>query len=689
MSADIDPAAASAVAGAESRAIRLSALAVGLLVLLAATPLWWRDSAAGWVAAAAAALLGAAALLMLLRMARQTRANAQALDRFAACLREGDVAGALKAVRAEGPNAVSAWGALDVGEPSLLQGPSSSQLSAPASTSGHGFKPTGTLVGRTSTLTAAPSRFGLGAREVELALGERERRWQARMRLSADWHWETDAQMRITWVSQDLASLVKLGVQPSDLVGHRLDAVPLFEPPANGWTAVMDRVAQRKALRDVTIEVHRRGRSSVWVALNGRAHVDEQGRFTGYEGVGRDVTEQRLAHERLAESERRHAMMADLAADWFWQTDAQHRLVEIGPVARQIIGDRAGQVLGQRRWDVFADGASDGEWAAHRADLEAQRPFRGFEFALRGSARTLRWVSISGLPRFDAQGVFLGYHGVGRDITLKKRAERLLLTRNEQLERLVAERTAELEQTNRDLEAFSRQLAHELRTPIGQVAGLSDLLKSRIWDRLGDEERDWLRLSGQAAREMSNTVTALLELARSTSTALLLEPVDLSALAEAAIADLPWLERRAPIDWVVEPGLMAHCSAALTRVVLMNLLGNAAKFTRDVQAPRVEMGRADEGDGAFFIQDNGAGFDAERGASLFQPFVRLHSSQQFQGTGLGLSIVRRIVERHGGSIAAQGTPGRGARFVFRFGPVRALDANRRNDTGHDLHDVAA
>jgi PAS domain S-box-containing protein len=647
-----------AAPASDARVFAWTALAIVMLSATAAAPLWWRGSATAlWLAAGAAALLALSALLLLRRLSRQTRANAQALDRFAARLREGDVAGALRAVRADGPRVISAWGALDEA------GSSQHQSAAP---------PSSTALGASSLFADSLSRFGRGAREVELALGERERRWQARMRLSADWHWETNDQIVITWVSQDLASLVKLGVQPSDLVGRRLDAVPLFQPPAGGWGPVIERVSQRKAIRDVTIEVHRRGRSPVWVTLNGRAHFDEQGRFTGYEGVGRDVTEQRLSHERLAESEKRHAMMADLAADWYWQTDADHRFAEVGPVARQMVGERADQLIGRHPWSIFGDGASDAEWAAHRADLDARRPFRGFEYAIRAGNRTLRWVSISGLPRFDAQGQFIGYHGVGRDITLKKRAERLLLTRNEQLERLVAERTAELEQTNRDLEAFARQLAHELRTPIGQVVGLADLLTSSAWERLAEGEREWLRLSGQAARDMSHTVTALLELARSTATALLLEPVDLSALAESVIADLPWLERRAPVEWIVEPGLTAHCSAALARVALVNLLGNAAKFTRDVEAPRIEFGCTEAGD--FFVQDNGAGFDAAHAAAMFQPFVRLHRSEQFQGTGLGLSIVRRIVERHGGSVSGSGEPGQGARFVFRFGPPRAAAA---------------
>ena len=531
--------------------------------------------------------------------------------------------------------------------------------------------PSDAAEGQSASIVSRPttSRFGSVARDVERALGERERRWQARMRLSADWHWETDAELRFSWVSRDLASLVKLGVQPSDLIGHRLDDVPVFEPPEGGWALLNAQLAERKALRDLLLEVRRPGRLPIWVALNGRACSDEHGHFAGYEGVGRDVTEQRLAYLKLADSERRHALMVDLSYDWYWQTDAQHRIEHMGPMALALLGDRASDAVGHTRWALHPAGASDAEWAAHRATLDARQPFRNFEYAVQFGGRGLRWVAIGGQARFDPRGEFIGYHGVGRDITLRKRAERVLLSRNHALEGLVAERTAELEQSNRDLEAFSRQLAHELRTPIGQVAGLADLLKSSAWERLRGDEREWLRLQGQAAREMSHTVTALLELARSASTALVLEPVDLSALAQSVIAELPWIERQAPEEWVIEPGLVAHCSAALARVVLVNLLGNAAKFSRDVAQPRIEFGReAGDAPGLYFVKDNGAGFAADRTASLFRPFVRLHGNEQFQGTGLGLSIVRRIVERHGGTVAAVSQVGQGARFTFRFEP---------------------
>lgn len=248
-------------------------------------------------------------------------------------------------------------------------------------------------------------------------------------------------------------------------------------------------------------------------------------------------------------------MITDLSADWYWETDAEHRVSSFGPLAHDLLGELAARSIGQPRWVTHAGGTSEEAWARHRADLDAKRPFRGFEFVVRRAGRGAVWISIGGVPRHDEKGVFIGYHGVGRDITLRKRAEKVLLTRNAQLERLVAERTTELEQNNRDLEAFSRELAHELRTPIGHVVGFAELLRSRAWDRLAADEREWLRLSAQSARAMSVTVTALLELARSGATPLVREAVDLSAMPHGLVAELPPIERRAAIDWQVAPGL--------------------------------------------------------------------------------------------------------------------------------------
>ncbi len=505
----------------------------------------------------------------------------------------------------------------------------------------------------------AAAHFFDDVRHAELQ--EREERWNARTALSADWYWQTDAQMRITWVSDDLASVFKLGLLPQEVLGRQFAEVPELGPPEGGWEKLYAQSVRHKDWREVTVAVKRAGRPPAWVALNARARIGADGQFDGYDGVGRDVSEQRLANLRLADSERRHALMAELSADWYWQTDDKHRLTEFGPVMRNLLGERADKALGRTHWQAFRYGASDEEWQAHKDDLLAHRPFRDFVFAIRNQG--VRWVSVGGRPRHNTQGEFIGYHGVGRDITLSKRAERMLVQRNRELQHLVNERTAALEQTNRDLEGFARHIAHELRTPIGHVAGLAELLDKRAKERLTAQEREWLRLQQNAAREMSHTVTALLELARSTSTELLLEHVDLSLMARSVIAELPPTERLAPVAWSVGDGAIARCSSTMVRVVLTNLLSNAAKFTRDAAQPRIAFGVQEDGR-TFYVHDNGAGFDTGRADKLFQPFVRLHTSKQFPGTGLGLSIVRRIVERHGGQITAEGEPGVGARIEF-------------------------
>lgn len=586
-------------------------------------PVLWGVIAAAWLAMA----------LVMQRLLHQLTAVVASVQRFVQRLRSDDLAGAILALRVDSTRGVTA-------------------------------------------LHAA-------AGEVQHLLSERERRWHARVRLSGDWYWETDVQHRLSWVSDDLASHLKLGLEPHQLLGHPYDALPFFVAPEGGWPAFVACMQQRRAFREVEIEVRRPGRSPVWIALSGRARRDDEGHFVGYEGVGRDITEQRLAFRRLRASERRYAVMTELSADWYWETDDQHRFTEVGAILADLFGEAgARRFLGRARWHAYADGASEDEWRRHRADLDAHRSFGGFEYAVRVPGRAVRWVSVSGQPQRDDKGRFTGYQGVGRDVTLRKRTEKLLLSRNAELERQVAVRTAELEQHNRDLEAFSRQLAHELRTPIGHVVGLADMLRVRAWERLADDEREWLQLQARAAREMSHTVTALLELARSGSTPLVREPVDISALARTVIAELPWIERAVPVEWQIEPGLHAHCSAPLARVVLVNLLGNAAKYTRDVPLPLVKLS-SQNAPGAFVVQDNGAGFDPRRAARLFQPFQRLHASEQFQGTGLGLSIVRRIVERHGGMVRADTSVQGGARFFFSFGGVLPYVHNAGESTDDD------
>lgn len=530
----------------------------------------------------------------------------------------------------------------------------------------------------------APSAFDALATGVEGVLGESERRWQTLADLAADWYWETDRDHRLAWLSGAGPLIASQGLRPSDMLGRRHDEIDAFEPPTDGWGPFHGLLDSGRAFRDLEFRVHPHGQpdATVWVSISGRPRRDAQGRAIGYEGVGRDVTERKRALERLRASEQRWSLMAGLATDYYWETDAQHRMQPLRPEVARRFGPMAEALEGHTPWETYPDAMPAARWDEHRADLAGRRPFRGVELDIELPDGRRRIVALSGIPRFDGRGRFLGYHGIGRDITMRREAERLMLRHNEALQSAVDERTHALEQINRDLEAFARELAHELRTPIGHVQGLAHLLVTKAGDRLSSEELQLLGLQLQAARHMRETVDALLALARSSVQPLVFEDVDLSQLAWDVIAGLPALPREAPVDWRVAAGMSVRGSLPALRIVLQNLLANAAKFTRRQAAPRVEVAasRDDGGTLRMTVRDNGAGFPADQADRLFRPFGRLHGDEDYQGTGIGLTIVQRILERHGGRASATGEVGRGACFTIELpmepvaAPVATLTA---------------
>jgi PAS domain S-box-containing protein len=517
---------------------------------------------------------------------------------------------------------------------------------------------------------AEPSAFGDLANQVEGVMGESERRWQARVELSLEWYWETDERHRLSSLSAD-APLVKPADRAlGDLLGRRHDELGFVHPPGGGWAAFNLMLDRQESFNELELEVDGLGgRARGWMALTGRARTHRDGRFAGYEGVGRDITAHKESYRRLQSSEQRYAVLAGLSADWYWATDTEHRFVDDDGALQRRFGTLAEAIRGRTRWEVYADALPEAQWRAHRADLEAGRAFQGLEFLVRRPDGMQLWVSIAGAPRYDEGGRFVGYHGVGRDITMRKKAEQLLMLHNRQLQSAVAARTKELEFANRDLEAFARHLAHELRTPIGHVQGLAELLRRRLGEQLKPEHGELLDLQIRAAQDMITTLEALLALARSSSEAIERSVLDLSLLAAEVIGNLPAVERVAPVRWEIEPGLTVWASESQMRIVLANLLGNAAKFTRRVPDPVVSLGSVlgAGGELVYQVRDNGAGFDASRASMLFQPFRRLHGNEEFQGTGIGLTIVQRIVQRHGGNIRAMGEVGQGACFEFSLG----------------------
>jgi signal transduction histidine kinase len=239
------------------------------------------------------------------------------------------------------------------------------------------------------------------------------------------------------------------------------------------------------------------------------------------------------------------------------------------------------------------------------------------------------------------------------------------------LERRVRERTAELEALNRELETFSHSVAHELRGPVRRIDGFTRAMVEDYGDRLEPGARKYVASVQRSARHMREVIDALLELSRVSRGSLSRQAVDLSEIAHATIASLRETHPGRNAEILIEPGLIVDADQRLMTVLLLNLLGNAWKFTGRREHSRIELGRlGDQSPPVFFVRDNGAGFDPRHADKLFGAFQRLHTAAEFEGTGVGLATVQRIIRRHAGRIWAESEVNRGATFYFTLAPAQ-------------------
>ena len=270
-------------------------------------------------------------------------------------------------------------------------------------------------------------------------------------------------------------------------------------------------------------------------------------------------------------------------------------------------------------------------------------------------------VEILSSPLRDAAGGIIGGIEVLRDITQRKKAEEEIRRLNNSLER----RAFDLAASYHELEAFSYSVSHDLRTPLTRIYSAAQLLDEQYGEKLDDQGRFLVQTICEAGEHMEELIKALLDLAKVTCSDIIMEQVDLASIARVIIDDLQKGEPARKVSFTAPPDMTVAGDCQLLTVLMENLLGNAWKYSGKVPAASIELGvQRTEGNTEYFVRDNGAGFDMSCIANLFKPFRRLHATTDFPGTGIGLATVQRIVQRHGGSVRAEGQIDGGATFFF-------------------------
>ncbi|MES2687771.1 MAG: PAS domain S-box protein [Pseudomonadota bacterium] len=531
-------------------------------------------------------------------------------------------------------------------------------------------------------------------RAAEARLRQSELQFRGLTELSSDWYWETDEQFRLTVLSGGETEEDRRWI--GGFIGKARWEIDTSRANQQLWADHRLVLERHETFRDFEYErFDKDGRLSV-LCISGEPFFDASGRFAGYRGVGSDITARKLTETALRASEARFRAVVAALAEGLVLRDASGRIIDCNASAERILGKTLAEIKDRT---IIAP-----EWQTLREDgslmpldevpsvvaLRTGQAQNDKVICYRKPDGQVLWAQINIQPLFDADiPEPTGFVTTITDISKRKRDEMEIVRLNVDLENRVLRRTAQLEAANRELEAFSYSVAHDLRSPLSAIDGFSALLQKALPAGLGDKANHYLARIRTGVQRMGELTDGLLSLAQLSRTSLQWEAMDLSAEASQLLRQYAERDAGRQVNTHVEPGLLVRADTALLRQVLENLISNAWKFTSKTPNAEITVGRETGPDqqAVYFLRDNGAGFDMAYVDKLFGTFQRLHSPEEFSGSGIGLATVKRIITRHGGRIWAQSAPGKGSTFYFTLGSEQP-QADKSDEAGFALARVS-
>jgi len=460
----------------------------------------------------------------------------------------------------------------------------------------------------------------------------------------------------------------------ADFVGTPLESVigsPFHDHVCTADQALVNSFLRNESGHGEKIEVSLRvGHQLVPVFLTASPfHIDDEkgGKFLCI--VVTDLTPQRKVEAAAAvdrEWKNRYEAVVRASGHLLYDWNPRTNEVLFGGDIERTLGYALSEMTGGlEQWEKLVHPEDLSIFRAECAHVvAAKKPFK-LEYRVRHRNGAELFFQDNGYPLINSEGQISSVVGFRMDITARKRDEAQIREMNNELERRVTDRTAELQFANREMEAFCYSISHDLRAPLRSIRGYSEIILQENADKLDKQMQQYLQRACESASRMNQLLDDLLRLSVISRGDLQREKADLGELARQIVTGLKAAEPERKVKFKLGGGLTVHGDVRLLQIALGNLLSNAWKFTNKKPHGTIEFGVTDqEGERTFFVRDNGEGFDMEWRHRLFGVFERLHPASDFPGTGIGLAIVQRIILRHGGRVWAHGKRNEGATFYF-------------------------